>query len=183
MKEAMDVSGFIEIFTEHLLLRPLRISDAEEMFDYRSDTEFNCYQGWVPREITETYDFINNRVSADIDIPGTWFQFAILDKESHEMIGDLGIYFSKVESSEVELGITLSRKYTGRGWAGEALGTAVSYLVKHLGKKRMVAYIAPDNIRSCRLFERLGFCRTAMDEGAIESNPEDIDLKYILLLP
>ena len=74
-----------ELHTERLVLRPIRLDDAEAIFKYRSDSTINKYQGWIPNTIDDVYDFIKNRVSSTIDQIGTWYQFVIIKKEKKEL--------------------------------------------------------------------------------------------------
>ena len=66
-----DMNNYIEINTARLLLRSLRKDDVEAIFNYRSDSIANQYQGWIPKTINDVNDFIKNRVSPVIDIVDT----------------------------------------------------------------------------------------------------------------
>ena len=41
----------LEINTDRLLLRPMKLDDAEKIFKYRSDAIVNLYQGWIPKTV------------------------------------------------------------------------------------------------------------------------------------
>jgi RimJ/RimL family protein N-acetyltransferase len=82
-----------QIITERLIIRPVSLEDAEDIYKYRSDKDINKYQRWIPESVNEVRDYIKYKISADINIPNTWFQMVILKKEDRELIGDIGIHF------------------------------------------------------------------------------------------
>lgn len=151
----MDTLLLIE--SKRLLLRPIRPGDSEALFKYRSNAAVNQYQGWIPKSIQDARDFISHQISPEINLPGTWFQWAIINKETDELIGDLGCHFLKSNAFQVELGCTLDIDFQGKGFAAEALSSLIDYLFRNLNKQQLFASIDPQNIKSIRLFERLGF--------------------------
>lgn len=151
----------IEINTDRLLLRPIELSDAEEIFRYRSNSETNKYQGWIPNTIIDVHDFIQNKISSEFNITGTWYQLAILKRDNLELIGDVGIHFLDKNIKQVELGCTLDKYQQGKGYATEALNAVLMYLFNELDKHRIISSIDPENIKSIKLFERLGFQKEA----------------------
>ncbi|MCU0459901.1 MAG: GNAT family N-acetyltransferase [Bacteroidales bacterium] len=171
-----------ELATARLCLRPLDAADAKELYRYRSDRVINRYQGWIPSSLEEAEEFIKTRVSPDINIHGTWFQFAVVLKKTGMMIGDIGLHFLDVDNRQVELGCTLDRKHHGKGYAHEALTEVISYLFGTLDKHRLIAVIDPENSGSIKLFERLGFRREAHFRKCRFLNGEWVDdLVYALL--
>jgi RimJ/RimL family protein N-acetyltransferase len=151
----------MELRSERLLLRPIQLTDADAIFRYRSDSVTNKYQGWIPKTIDDVSDFIMNRVSSNLNEPGTWFQFVIIFQESGELIGDAGLHFYDTENMQVEVGCTIENKYQQQGIATEALSEIVNYLFNKLNKHRVIASIDPRNTNSIKLVEKLGFSKEA----------------------
>jgi len=147
-----------------LILRPLQIEDALEIYMYRSNANANQFQGWIPSDLSDVKDFILTRISPEINIPDTWFQMAMVERESNKIIGDIGIHFLKSDNSAVELGITLNQDFHGNGFASEALTAIITHLFSKLNKQHVFATIDPNNGSSIRLFERLGFRRQGLIE-------------------
>ncbi|MCX6951352.1 MAG: GNAT family N-acetyltransferase [Verrucomicrobia bacterium] len=58
---------------------------------------------------------------------------------------------------DVDLGFALLERYWGRGYAFEAAAAALAYGRDRLKLPRIVAITSPDNERSGRLLEKLGF--------------------------
>lgn len=172
----------IQIETDRLLLRPVRMEDADFIFQYRSNAEVNRYQGWIPTTIEDVHHFIANKVSPEINLPCKWFQFAIIKKQGNEVIGDIGVYFPATDLFQVEIGCTLNQKHHGRGYATEALKFTIDYLFSELGKRRIVASIDPRNLPSISLFERLGFRKEAHFKESLFINGEWVDDLVFALL-
>lgn len=172
----------VEIKTKRLLLRTLRIEDAEAIFRYRADSISNRYQGWVPTTIDDVYEFTKNRVSSTIDLFDTWYQFVIIEMENKKLIGDLGIHFLDLDKKQAEIGITLDKNYHKRGYATEALKETINYLFNQLNKRRIVVSIDPRNTKSIGLIKRLGFRKEAHFKESILINGEWVDdLVYAIL--
>jgi RimJ/RimL family protein N-acetyltransferase len=176
------MANSIEFNTERLVLRPIRLDDAETIFKYRSDSTINKYQGWIPNTIDDVYDFIKIRVSSTIDLIGTWYQFVIIKKEKNELIGDIGIHFLDSDKKQVEIGCTLDKNHQGKGYATEALKELINYLFHELHKHRIITSIDPNNIKSIGLVERLGFRKEAHFKESILIRGEWVDdLVYAIL--
>lgn len=146
--------------TERLFIRPVTIDDKNEIFEYRRDKEINKYQGWIPEKIEDVEVFIG-KVSKQINVPETWFQFAIVDKETQRLVGDLGIHFIDFENKQVEIGFTLNKDFQNRGFATESVKKVIDYLFNDLNKHRIITSIDPGNKNSIRLVERIGFRKEA----------------------
>ncbi|MDP3468836.1 MAG: GNAT family N-acetyltransferase [Daejeonella sp.] len=148
--------------TERLYIRPVSISDKESIFAYRSDPETYKYLSLIPKTVDEVEDFIK-KSSSLLNVPGSWFQFVIIEQLHNKVIGDIGIHFldTSPENKQVEIGYTLDRNYRGKGYATEALTVVVNYLITGLNKHRITASIDPTNKSSIQLIERLGFRKEA----------------------
>lgn len=170
------------IQSERLNLRPIKAEDAKAIFGYRSNATINQFQGWIPETIAEVHDFIRNKVSEVIDQPGTWFQLAIIRKDTGELIGDVGIHFLESDSLQVEIGCTLNFNQHGNGYATEALTETLNFLFRSLNKHRVIASIDPRNEKSIKLVERIGMRKEAHFRKSLWINNEWVDdLVYAVL--
>lgn len=100
----------INLTTKRLVLRPAKVEDAEAIFNYRSNSVTNKYQGWIPKNRTDVNHFLAN-ISKENNSTDTWFQFDIIDIEKSTIIGDLGIHF--LDEEQAEIGCTLAKKNHG----------------------------------------------------------------------
>ena len=151
----------IPIITERLELRRLMPDDAEAMFAYRSDPIVAKYQDWKPESVEQTREFINRLSDIDLDTPGTWFQLALVHRESGELIGDCGLRFLKDDRRQSEIGITLAPSHQRQGYALETVRAVLEYLFTGLGKHRVFASMDPRNTAVIELFKRVGMRQEA----------------------
>lgn len=167
--------------TNQLIIRPITLNDKESIFEYRSDTETNKYQGWIPATIADVEVFIG-KIAKLIDEPGTWFQFVVIEKETEKIVGDIGIHFFDIENKQVEIGCTLNKVFQNKGYATESLKCVIGYLFKTLNKHRIIASIDPGNRNSIRLVERIGFRKEAHFVESLLMNGKWVDdLIYALI--
>jgi RimJ/RimL family protein N-acetyltransferase len=151
-----------KIFTLHtprLMLRPLIPADAEVFFAYRSLPEVARYQGWEPMNLEEANEFIVKNTSTPAFTPDTWMQLAVC-LPGGELIGDVGVHFY-YDGHQVEFGYTLSPAFQGFGYAREAIKSLLDYFLLSRGMHRAFASVDPENVRSIRLLESLGFRKEA----------------------
>ncbi|WP_066629585.1 GNAT family N-acetyltransferase [Labilibacter marinus] len=148
----------MQLATERLIIRPILLDDAAAVFKYRCDKETNQYQGWIPETVDDVVTFIG-KVAKQFNVPETWFQMVIVERESKNIIGDIGIHF--LDDDQVEIGCTLDVNKQAKGYATEALRAAFNHLFKELGKHRITASIDPANTKSIALVQRLGFRKEA----------------------
>ena len=128
------MNPFFILPTMRLYLRAIRIEDAEGVFNYKSNKEVNKFQGFVPKNISEVEDFIQNKTAKEINTENTWFQFVIVSERNNAIIGDIGLHFLEGGNNQVEFGITLSSDYQQQGYAKEAMEGVFSYLFRDLKK-------------------------------------------------
>lgn len=151
----------MKILTERLFIRPVNSEDKPSIYKYRSDSDTNKYLSSAILSMADMDDFFE-KISNQINVPGTWFQFAIIKLDSSIIIGDIGVHFLETsDNRQVEIGYTLDKDFRGKGYAIEALSRIIDYLFTQLNKHRIIASIDPGNINSIKLIERLGFRKEA----------------------
>jgi RimJ/RimL family protein N-acetyltransferase len=135
----------------------LKISDADEIHHYRSMPEVARFQSWDAETAKDAAAYIAGATDADFGKEGTWFQLAVREKETANLIGDIGLHFLDVDGHQVEVGITISPERQKLGLASEALVTVLDYLFVVLRKHRVVASIDRDNQASNGMLQKVGF--------------------------
>ncbi len=156
--------------TDRFVLRPAYLKDAEVMLTYKSDKRVNRYQGTLPSDIKEMKKMIKES-SHLINTLDTWLQYVIVEEDM--IIGDFGMHF--LQNDAVELGITIDRKYQGRGVAFESLHWIKDYLFNELNKRELIASIDPRNMASIKLFQKLGFETYKLSKRAFKLRGEWVD--------
>ena len=146
---------FEQIVTDRLRLRRSVLEDANEISAYRSDPTVNRYQGWdrtdpdgVRADITD----MAGRVPGD---PG-WVQFSVLERETGDLVGDVGLSPAEGEPGVVRVGYTISPAFQGAGYATEAVAALVEYAFERLGADVVRAHASGENTPSHRVAEKVG---------------------------
>ena len=82
------------LYTERLIIRPLAVSDAEDMFEYAKTNLVGPKAGWAPHiNINETYTILRNMVLFKPQYElGNW---AIVDRMNNKMIGTIDSFWCK----------------------------------------------------------------------------------------
>ena len=131
------------------------------MCAYRSLPEVARYQSWDSFGPEDAARLVASQLSAEFDVPGTWFQLAIVEEATGGVIGDCGLHCRREDSRQMEVGITLSPQHQGRGYAAEAVKCVLDYLFYSLDKHRVFASTDVLNLPAVALFQRLGFRQEA----------------------
>lgn len=142
--------------TERLLLRPFEFEDVEAVFEcWESDPEVAKYMFWTSHnDIEKTKEWIRFELR---QIPkDDWYRFALVIKDTDELIGTGLIYYEE-EVESWEIGYNLGKKYWGKGFTTEAMKEIISFAKAKLGIKEIVGRYAKENPSSGRVMEKLGF--------------------------
>jgi RimJ/RimL family protein N-acetyltransferase len=154
-------AGFSGLDTPRLLVRRLQLADAQALSAYRSDPEVARFQSWTGFSSEKARQFIHSLADSTPGTPGEWFQFALQEKSSGALVGDIGLRTAADDPALGEIGYTLARPYQGRGYAREAVRAVLAYCFEALELHRVIAVTDTRNHPSIRLLERLGFRREA----------------------
>lgn len=147
-----------QLTTARLVLRHLRIRDAEPLYQVFSDPEVMRFGDGV-----QTKEWVENWLQTGIGHYQKWGfgPYAVVEKQNRDVIGYCGLfYFPDINGQpEVEIGYRLARSAWGKGYATEAAFAVREYAFSILGLKRLIAMIDPSNIASIRVAEKLGMYR------------------------
>lgn len=131
------------------------------MCSYRSLPEVAAYQSWETFGSDDAARLLDDQTDREIAVPGTWFQIAIVETGTGELIGDCGIHCLAEEPQQFEIGVTLAPSRQRQGYATEALECILRYLFTTLDARRVFGITDALNIPAASLFRRLGFRQEA----------------------
>jgi ribosomal-protein-alanine N-acetyltransferase len=140
--------------TERLVLRKFDMQDTAAlepvlgdplaMEYYPAPLDRKGIESWIRRNM-ERYERHGH---------GLW---AMLLKDSSELIGDCGCIVQEVEGmNQIEVGYHVRRDLWGHGYATEAARACMGYAFERLGAPRVISMIRPPNMRSRRVAEKNG---------------------------
>lgn len=142
--------------TERMILRPLKVEDAETVFaNWTSDEEVAKFMRW---NVHENVDVTREWIHAEVDAieSDTVYNFGFVLKETGELIGSGGLVFIE-ENGMYELGYNLMKKYWNQGFATEAAQKIIEFGKKELGQTKFYCCHAKDNPASGKVMEKVGF--------------------------
>ncbi|HKM34653.1 MAG TPA: GNAT family N-acetyltransferase [Lachnospiraceae bacterium] len=156
----MKVNEFPVLETNRLVLREIRINDAEAIYDYLSDSEVIKYLEGSTDSIEEAKGYISC-ISEGYE-KRTDIRWGIELKENNTLIGDCGLGHINEPKTPTELGYILSKKYWNKGYMSEALKAILEYGFEELRLHRIQGWTHPDNIISSRLLLNNGFTKEGL---------------------
>lgn len=144
------------IETERLIIRPIRLEDASDMYAYASDVEntnfvwFDLHQS-VEDSRKVILELFLTRVSKGIPEA-----YVMELKSTHQMIGTCDVH--TVRFGDVgELGYIINKRYWNQGYTTEAIKAIIPILFHHCGFRRLEIQHDVLNIASQRIVEKAGF--------------------------
>jgi RimJ/RimL family protein N-acetyltransferase len=155
--------GFTELRTARLAIRRFRAEDAVAFAAYRSDPNVARYQSWDDCTPEHAGAFVSEMAASHPGVPGEWFQFAVGDPASDELLGDVAICVHADDTSRAELGFTFAPAHQGKGYATEAARAVIAYAFERLGAETVLGIADARNDASIALLERIGMRRAATE--------------------
>jgi ribosomal-protein-alanine N-acetyltransferase len=147
--DAMVVRG------PRLSLRYARPEDAAALFELGRDPEVSRFFSWGPYvDPGEAAAFIER--TAEQREAGARLELVIAD-HGDVPIGITGLSEFSTRDRRAVVGTWLGREHWGTGANAESKALILALAFRTLGLQRVSAYAHPDNARSVRALERLGF--------------------------
>ena len=149
MLAPVDITG-VRLETDRLILRPWKMDDLEDFFDYASIEGLGQMAGWLPHKT-----IADSRIILDMFIRGRRV-FAIELKETGKVVGTIGYMSYNADNATVEVGYSLAREQWGKGLMTEALTAVITETFRALDMHRIEAMHFTDNPASGRVMEKCG---------------------------
>ena len=146
--------GTAELWTEHLVLRRYRLDDAEQLYEwFGKNPAMYKYSGWNPYA---TLEMTQKTVQQFIDSYGDDRSYSwVMDVNGDDVVvGTIGAY--DYDNGRIEIGISVSENWQGRGFATEALKAVLEYLTENEGIACVTAWCAAENTGSSKVMEKAG---------------------------
>ncbi|WP_374347133.1 GNAT family N-acetyltransferase [Chitinimonas sp.] len=146
----------VKLRTERLLLRPMRPSDADDLFAVFSDPEVMRYWStppWTSREQAEQL------IARDLQTlaSGEHLRLGLIRKADERLIGNCSLFNFMPQCRRAEIGYGLASNAWGQGLMHEALSALLHFAFDTLQLHRLEADIDPRNAASAKALTRLGF--------------------------
>lgn len=147
----------LSIITNRLTIRNLILSDLDNFHQYRSNPEVTKYQGFDVMTKDECSEFILTQSEKLFGNPGEWVQYAIVNNDTNQLIGDCAIKLDQYDIRLTEIGITISHLHQKKGYAKEVLSSILTWLFETQNIHRVTEIVDAENIASINLLKSLNF--------------------------
>ncbi len=143
----------VRLETDRLILRWFREDDFPAYLSMAQDPEVMKFLTGAPQPETEAW----KAMAAHI---GHWYfrgygVWAVEEKSTGKLVGRIGL-MNPAGWPGFECGWTLARESWGKGYATEGAQRALEYAFTELDRDHVISLIAPANINSIKVAERLG---------------------------
>ena len=146
------MTGMPVLASDRLVLRQIRVEDADALFPILSDVDLMTWWAFGPHtSVEETRILLAPVAAPDPD----WRSWAITRAGEDVALGWVNAHERRANVSEI--GYILARSAWGQGIAREAVGMVLDQLLLTEGQRRVFADADPENAGSIRLLTSLGF--------------------------
>lgn len=156
-----NFSPFPSIRTERLLLRQLAETDAQALFELRTDERVMQYIDREPsKDLAEVIELIR-KINLDVEAGAAIAWGIELNEEPGQLIGTITFWRIKHAHYRAELGYMLHPVHWRKGLMSEAIGIVIRYGFETMKLHSIEAHINSSNQASAGILEKLGFVREA----------------------
>ena len=166
--------------TKRLVLRPIIPSDAQAIFDMRTNNRVNEFIARSPMMDLVQAEELIKRVDAQFKLKNC-LSFAGVLRGEGEIIGTCGFNQFDFPNRHAEIGGEMGQHYWGKGIAQEAFETIVKFGFEKLDLQTIEAKVLPSNRSAVALLERYGFEKEAHFRNRILFQQKFIDLAVYTL--
>lgn len=167
--------------TERLILRPWRLSDAENLYKYASDERVGPIAGWP----------VHGSVEESREIIRTIFMqegvFAVTLKGNDEAIGCVGLIRGAksnfpIGEDEGEISYWIGVPFWGHGLIPECVEAMIDYGFRQLGLRTLWCGYFDGNDKSRRVQEKCGFRYLRTESPAYFPLTGDVRIEHVSIL-
>lgn len=152
----MENKGTKRLETERLILRQMKVSDAEDMFNnWSSDPEVTKFLTWPPHASLEVTRATVERWGNSYSDP-TFYNWAIELKAEGIVVGNISVVRMNEKVESADIGYCMGTVWWGKGIMAEALKAVIDYLFAEVGLNRVAACHDKNNPNSGRVMDKAG---------------------------
>ena len=142
--------------TKRMIIRPITINDAMDLYQIASDERVNRYLLYpLHKSVDETKSIIE-KVFLNRMAHGIPSAYVLVDKNTNKMIGTCD--FVQIRYNDIaEIGYSLNYDYWNQGFMSEALKKVIEVGFDYVGLRRIEIVHSVTNIASQRVIEKSGF--------------------------
>ena len=172
-----------QLETERLILRPLKPTDAKNIFEYAKNPSVSLFTLWEPhKDVSDSLKFITEYAQPlyKEQVPEPFG--LILKSNPQKVIGTVGCFWVSKPSQTMELAYAIAEPFWGRGLVAEATDAILDYCFKNLKVNRIQSRCKIENKASKRVMEKVGMTYEGTLKSAIFHRNRFWDLHYYAIL-
>lgn len=156
MNYTINNTGTIEIETERLILRPVKLEDAQDLYQLVIDKDVLEFLAGLPQYtgVEMAIDYIENKLTKKYSNK-SFYDWAICLKSENKMIGRVCVYKQDEERRMADLVWMLNANYRNKGYITEGVKAVINHLF-HIGFERIEAFANVVNKASIKVMEKVG---------------------------
>ena len=159
----------MEIKTERLLLRPIRLGDEKQIHEYAGDREITM-MFWLPNDtFEETCDFVKRNAEEWNSADQLDYEFVII--HDGRIIGGCDADLSHSDDrSYATLGWIINKEFRNRGFASEAAEALLNFAFENLSIDKVYAQCDTENPASFKVMMNIGM--TCVNDKGTRTYPK-----------
>lgn len=152
------LTPFPILTTQRLSLRQLAISDVEEIFALRSDSEINRYLArQLSTTIEEARNFVN-KVNENVEKNASlYWAITFNNNNNNKLVGTICLFDFSDANHKCEIGYELLTNFQKQGIMKEAVQRVIEYAFNTIKVNKIEAFLHKDNQSSIKLLDKFSF--------------------------
>lgn len=142
-------------------IRTLRPDDEHRLLQFERDNRIWFEARIDPRgDAFYTRDGVRDHIEQYLNgyARATWHPCVIVDR-ADAIVGRANLKYIDLATGMAEIGYRIAQQHAGQGLATDAVRHLTSLGRSQWGLKRLLAYVAVENVASARVVEKCGFMR------------------------
>jgi ribosomal-protein-alanine N-acetyltransferase len=153
MDDTKQLSEIPTLETERLILRKLSLNDANNIFEYASNTEVSKFLPWeTHKTIEDTVAFL--KLVEEQFVTLKFIVWGIELKRQKILIGTIALRNWDKADRCIDIGYVISKNYWNKGYATEAVKRVIKFGFEKLNANRVEAHCDENNTASYQVMEK-----------------------------
>lgn len=173
---------FKKLETERLTLESIRLEDAKILYEeIFNDFEYYKFYFQLPYKTFEDF-FRTIQKYQEYYEEGNHFIWGIRLKNNKKIIGIVLLHGKDKLNNSCKIGYIISKQEQNKGYITEAIKSVISFCFEVLEIHRIEANVLPNNLKSIKILEKIGFHYEGLKKECYKINDEYFDEKSYALI-
>lgn len=161
-EQAVSIAG------DRVRLREFRVDDLDDSLALVGDDRVTRWLSFDSLTREQQAQKLADAIERARQVPRTEYYLGVTTHADDRLVGFARLGFSGVKAAK--LGYAIAHDYQGKGYAGDAARSLITYGFTGLGLHRISAAIGPDNLASIAVVRRLGLSHEGRLRDHVHTN-------------